>query len=105
MATGDLAQFYKMVARDAALRERLEAAPDNQSFLRLAVQLGKEKGYCFDAAEVDASFRNSPTTALGDQDLEKVAGGTVFRVNVDKDDATVVNIPRWKGCFPYCQSA
>jgi predicted ribosomally synthesized peptide with nif11-like leader len=106
MASNDLAQFYETVAQDAALRERLEAAPDNQSFLRLAVQLGREKGYRFETEDVEASFKNAPAAALGDDDLQKVAGGTIWRANVDRDDAVVVKLPpKWKGCFPYCQSA
>jgi predicted ribosomally synthesized peptide with nif11-like leader len=76
-ANDNLAQFYKMVQEDAALRQKLEGVPDKQSFVRLAVQLGKERGYGFGAADVEASFVEPPAGALTDDDLEQVAGGVV----------------------------
>ena len=77
MANDSLAQFYKVVQQDAALRGKLEAVTDREKFVRLAVQLGKEKGYGFGAADVEASFVAPPAAALTDNDLEKVAGGVI----------------------------
>ncbi|HEY2574031.1 MAG TPA: hypothetical protein VGH65_08175 [Verrucomicrobiaceae bacterium] len=38
---------------------------------------------------------------LSDKELSKATGGTIFRVNVDRDEAVVVKKPR-SNCFPLC---
>ncbi|HBB31860.1 MAG TPA: hypothetical protein DDZ80_27220 [Cyanobacteria bacterium UBA8803] len=52
MSLESLEQFYQRILEDQALQEQLQACPDEESVIRVAVQLGEESGYDFTAAEV-----------------------------------------------------
>lgn len=52
MSLESLEQFYQRVLEDPALQERVREATDQESLVRLAVQLGQENRYDFTAEEV-----------------------------------------------------
>jgi predicted ribosomally synthesized peptide with nif11-like leader len=52
MSLESLQQFYERVLEDPALQERVREATDQESLVRLAVQLGQENGYDFTDEEV-----------------------------------------------------
>lgn len=47
-----LEDFIQLVLEDQALQDKLQACPDEESVIRVAVQLGEENGYDFTAEEV-----------------------------------------------------
>ena len=52
MSLESLEQFYQRVLEDQALQEQFQSCPDEESVIRVAVQLGEENGYDFTAEEV-----------------------------------------------------
>jgi hypothetical protein len=86
MSTKGLAEFYQEARRDPQLHQQLEGGPrDRESIVPLVLRLGRERGYAFSAEDVEASLAEAAKAAEPD-----VTGHTVFRVNVDRDEATVV---------------
>ncbi len=57
MSETDLEKFYEDVLRDQTLQERLISVNDSGNMAALAVGLGKEKGYDFTVAEVEAKVK------------------------------------------------
>ena len=47
-----LEQFMQLVMEDQTVQERVREATDQESLIRLAVELGQENGYDFTAEEV-----------------------------------------------------
>lgn len=45
-------RFLQLVLEDEVLQARFQEAPDQESLVNLAVELGREKGYDFTADEV-----------------------------------------------------
>jgi predicted ribosomally synthesized peptide with nif11-like leader len=84
MSEKSLNDFYKATQSDAALQQKLKAAPDKDSYLNLIVQSGKERGYDFTRQDVVSAFeasnakRTGGSKELDDQQLESVAGGFAF---------------------------
>ena len=79
-----LEQFFQMVSQDLELQEKLKAANTREAYIRLIVELGKEKGYSFtsdfvatalDAAESEAAENGESASQLSEEDLGAVAGG------------------------------
>jgi predicted ribosomally synthesized peptide with nif11-like leader len=95
-----LREFLQEVKQDPKVREEIGKCTDEIAVANLVVRLGRERGYTFSTDEVTASVRESGE--LSDADLARTSGGTIFRVNVDKDEAVIVK--RRVSCFPYCQS-
>jgi predicted ribosomally synthesized peptide with nif11-like leader len=56
MSRESLEQFYQRVLENPALQEPLREAPDQESLVRLAVELGRENGYDFTTQEVVAAI-------------------------------------------------
>lgn len=56
MSTESMLQFREVFLNSTELQERLKAAPDAESFVRLAVELGQECGYTFTVEEVEATI-------------------------------------------------
>jgi predicted ribosomally synthesized peptide with nif11-like leader len=78
MSEANLQQFLAKVTSDSTLQDQLKNVTDEGVFTQTAVRLGRENGYDFTAADVDATlFRNrqNPLGQLSDRDLELVAGG------------------------------
>jgi hypothetical protein len=53
----ELQRFRQAVATDLSLQKRLRETPDWESFIRLVVDLGREAGYLFTAADVAQALR------------------------------------------------
>jgi predicted ribosomally synthesized peptide with nif11-like leader len=72
-------QLYQKVMQEPALLEKFQSAPDHESLVNLAVEVGQQKGYSFTASEVEqalaAQNAASETGELSDEQLEAVAGG------------------------------
>lgn len=66
--TTDLEQFYIEVLKDPMLQEQLKSATDPESLSELAVELGKQKGYCFAKEEVLAAMATE--AAMGGEYVE-----------------------------------
>lgn len=71
MSKASLEQFYQQVLQDPKLQEQLRAAPDKQSIIKLAVNLGQQNGYSFTAQDVEAAIeevtqQQLPAVDLGD---------------------------------------
>ena len=49
----DLQAFIQAVLKDPRLQDQLKAAPDRESFVELAVQLGRAKGYSFTSEDLE----------------------------------------------------
>ncbi|HEY9652914.1 MAG TPA: Nif11-like leader peptide family natural product precursor [Coleofasciculaceae cyanobacterium] len=56
MSRESLEQFYQQVLQEPSLQEPLRTAPDRDSLVRLAVELGEQNGYSFTAEEVEAAI-------------------------------------------------
>lgn len=72
-------QLYQEVMQEPALLQQFQSAPDRESLVNLAVEVGQQKGYSFTAEEVEqalaAQNAASETGELADEQLEAVAGG------------------------------
>ncbi len=86
MMQGSLEQFFQMASQDLELQEKLKAANDREAYIRLVVELGKEKGYSFTSSQVvtaldkaakEAAENGEEASQLSEQELEAVAGGGV----------------------------
>jgi predicted ribosomally synthesized peptide with nif11-like leader len=67
MSKANLESFYAEVLRDSSLQERLTSVNESGNMAALAVGLGKEKGYDFTVAEVEAKVA----------ELKQLPGGPV----------------------------
>jgi predicted ribosomally synthesized peptide with nif11-like leader len=79
MSVESVNQFYQEVMQEPALLEKFQSAPDQESLVNLAVEVGQQKGYSFTAEEVEqalaAQNAASETGELSDEQLEAVSGG------------------------------
>ena len=82
MSIENVNQFYQVVLQDSALQQQLQFAPDEESMVNLAVELGQQKGYDFTSEEVIQAIALAQPPAqttgmveLADEQLEAVAGG------------------------------
>lgn len=66
--TTDLEQFYAQYLKDPMLQERLKAATSPENLCELAVELGKEQGYCFTKEEAMAALESSGVARSRDAD-------------------------------------
>lgn len=57
-------QFHRLITQDSSLKEKLKQSADQQSFVKLAVQLGKENGYSFTQSEVEAYITQNMFTLM-----------------------------------------
>ncbi len=55
-------QFRALVLQSPSLQARLREAPDHDTFIRLTLLLGNERGYNFTAEDVGAALRASRHT-------------------------------------------
>lgn len=60
----EIEQFHQLVIKDSALKERLKQSSDQESFVKLAVQLGEERGYSFTPSEVEAYVNRNMLTLM-----------------------------------------
>lgn len=60
----EIEQFHRLVIQDSALKERLKQSSDQESFVKLAVQLGEERGYSFTSSEVEAYVNRNMLTLM-----------------------------------------
>ena len=58
-STEALEQFLLTALSDPVLQERLRVTADNESFARLAVELGQESGYFFDVSHVETALQQA----------------------------------------------
>ena len=84
MSQENIQQFLQMASQDQELQSKLKAANDREAYIRLVVELGKEKGYNFtspqvatalDAAAKKAGENGEQASALSQEELSAVAGG------------------------------
>ncbi|HAA33514.1 MAG TPA: Nif11-like leader peptide family natural product precursor [Cyanobacteria bacterium UBA8553] len=79
MSVKSIEQFYQEVMQEPALLEQFQAAPDQESLVNIAVEVGQQKGYSFTTSEVEQALvaQNAVSEAgeLSDEQLEAVAGG------------------------------
>jgi predicted ribosomally synthesized peptide with nif11-like leader len=84
MNQDSVARFFESVRTDDAVAERLRAASENgDQFARLAAELGQERGFTFEPADVTEALAAIAATRegeLSEQELSAVAGGTFFWV-------------------------
>ena len=58
MSQENFEQFRRTVFGDRALQERLRETKDRETLFSLVLQLGAERGYTFDAADVEHALRD-----------------------------------------------
>jgi hypothetical protein len=58
-STEALEQFLQTALSNPVLQERLRVTADNESFARLAVELGQESGYFFDVSHVETALQKA----------------------------------------------
>jgi predicted ribosomally synthesized peptide with nif11-like leader len=79
MSVESVNQFYQEVMQEPALLQQFQAAPDRESLVNLAVEVGQQNGYSFTIDEVEQALaaQNAASEAeeLTDEQLEAVAGG------------------------------
>ncbi|NJK66416.1 MAG: Nif11-like leader peptide family natural product precursor [Microcoleus sp. CSU_2_2] len=79
MSVKSVNQFYQEVMQEPALLEQFQSAPDRESLVNLAVEVGQQNGYSFTIDEVKqalaAQSAANEAGELSDQQLEAVAGG------------------------------
>jgi hypothetical protein len=63
-ARSDFADFRQHVLADAALQARLRPISDLESFVALAVRLGRDRGFGFAAEDVMAELKRGQTAWL-----------------------------------------
>lgn len=81
MSEASLQQFLAKVVNDSALQDQLKNVTDKGTFAETAVRLGRQNGFNFTAADVDATLfksKQNPLDQLSDQDLALVAGGAMM---------------------------
>ncbi|MGK7926377.1 MAG: Nif11-like leader peptide family RiPP precursor [Spirulina sp.] len=80
----ELENFFNLVKQDTDLQERLRKASDQEAGIKLALQLGAEKGYSFTETDVrnfwaGAQAQKKQAVKLSEEELESVAAaGTVL---------------------------
>jgi predicted ribosomally synthesized peptide with nif11-like leader len=57
MSRESLEQFIQLVLDTPALQEQLQVAPERESLIRLAIELGEANGYSFTAEEVEGKIQ------------------------------------------------
>jgi hypothetical protein len=73
MSKENLETFQKAVLKSTLLQEKLKAALDRESLIKLAVELGTQNGYSFTAEEVDAALlKPTPVSASGRFQVQSV---------------------------------
>jgi len=92
-------QLYQEVMQEPALLEKFQSAPDQESLVNLAVEVGQQKGYSFTAEEVEQALvaqnaaSASETGELSDEQLEAVAGGKLPASSYADPTVTTIVIP------------
>jgi len=78
MIANTLKQVFQFLLQDQSVQENLKNATDQESFVQMAVKLGKDKGYKFTIKELEAAIAQAKAPMfeeLSDEQLELVAGG------------------------------
>ncbi|PSB57661.1 Nif11-like leader peptide family natural product precursor [Chamaesiphon polymorphus CCALA 037] len=78
MSRANVEGFYRFVEGNEQIQSQLKAAGSKEKFLEMAVQIGQENGYTFNAETVEeylASTQQVPDAELSEEQLEAVAGG------------------------------
>jgi predicted ribosomally synthesized peptide with nif11-like leader len=78
MVEASLKSFLLQIVKDPALQGQLKSITDRATFTTTLVALGKQKGFTFSPADVEALYdlKENPLRAeLSDAELEMVAGG------------------------------
>ncbi len=80
MSIENVNQFYQVVLQDSALQQKFQFTPDEESLVKMAVELGQQQGYDFTSEEAKQALTlATPSTTgmveLADEQLEAVAGG------------------------------
>jgi predicted ribosomally synthesized peptide with nif11-like leader len=81
MSTTAVKEFYNYVLTKPELQSKINEVSqknDKEEYVNLAVKLGQENGYNFNAADVESAIYEAinPSEELSDEQLEAVAGGT-----------------------------
>ena len=104
MMQESLEQFFQMASQDQELQEKLKAVNDREAYIRLVVELGKEKGYNFtrsqvvtalDAAAKKAAKNAEEASELSEEQLAAVAGGGN---NPSTTREQCPNVTKTRGC-------
>lgn len=82
MSIENVNQFYQVVSQDPALQLQFQFAADEESLVKMAVELGQQHGYSFTSEEVIQAIalaqppnKTTGMVELADEQLEAVAGG------------------------------
>ena len=78
MSNASLDQFISKIVSDSKLQDKLKGVTDKAAFTNTVVRLGKENGFVFSSADVDAFLaqnKTKPPRQLSDAELAQVAGG------------------------------
>ncbi len=82
MRSENVKKFFEAIQKDEKAVERLRALEtDVDAFARLAVELGRERGFAFEPSEVQealAAAAGNSAGELSDQELLAVSGGMGF---------------------------
>jgi predicted ribosomally synthesized peptide with nif11-like leader len=89
-------QFYQEVMQEPALLEQFQSAPDQESLVNMAVEVGQQNGYSFTVDQVKqalaAQSAASEAGELSDEQLEAVAGGkNDTKINTSRGDIKAGN--------------
>lgn len=76
MSIANVERFFEIVQQDEMMKQRVLAASDREAAIRLAVELGSERGLSFTESELEAVIRvYADVSELSEQELAAVAGG------------------------------
>jgi predicted ribosomally synthesized peptide with nif11-like leader len=101
MSESNLQRFLAKVVSDSALQDQLKNVTDRAAFSETAIRLGRQNGFDFTAADVEAVLfksKENPFDQLSDQDLELVAGGATARPKATSDGCGGA----WTTLFGWC---
>lgn len=77
MTQENLKQFWQMAAQDRELQEKLKAAIDSETFVKLVCELGDEKGYRFTKDQVEAVTAEAQLKRLGAELWSELSVGVI----------------------------
>ncbi|MGD1901796.1 MAG: Nif11-like leader peptide family natural product precursor [Geitlerinemataceae cyanobacterium] len=90
MSKQNLQAFYKVFRTDLSLQKQLDGIADEYMYAEKAVEIGRDRGFEFTAADVKAALaepeaflEGSIAAELGDYELEAIAGGTLTKCSSD----------------------
>lgn len=75
MSQQNVVDFFTQAENDSTLKQRIQAVANKEDLLKLA----QESGYSFTEDELKAVAKEAESDELNEEQLEAVAGGTIYR--------------------------